>query len=257
MGCTVDCLPYVCTFQRHCKEHHTIVKNIILLCYETLLLLYENEGTPFLSKSCKLEIYCRLCKHVCMQLIFRICACSVANSNWYHVYLWPTVDGFAVLNQHMRTTKVNTMNFSCIANADQLGALFQNTPAARKFQGRDHVHSLLLFHMHIHMAAPQSNPNDSGHTENECCEAAYTQDTCRTIAAYSRAIFENYPYPLVDLFSFPTATIKKYLISGIQPTSADYIEDFCWTPPLPFCLGSEVSGTIRSFIKQVKTVMQT
>lgn len=153
----------------------------------------------------------------------------------------------------MCMTMVNTMNFSCIANADQLCALFQNTPEARKFLRRDYKRTLLLFHMHIHMAASQSSPSNSGHQENECCEAAYTQDTCRTIAVYSRAIFAKSPYPLAILFLFPATFMKKYLISGIPPTSVDYsIEDLCWTPPVPFCVGSGASGTILSFIKQVQ-----
>lgn len=56
------------------------------------------------------------------------------------------------------------------------------------------------------------------------------------------------PYPLVDLFFFPTTTIKKFLISGIQPTVAEYsIEEIYMldtTTPFNFFLGSEVSGTV-------------
>ena len=162
---------------------------------------------------------------------------------YMHVSI-PTADGFVATSQHMCMLDINTMNFSCIANADQLCALFKNTLASNMYRGGGF--SLLLFHMHIQMAALQSSSNASSHLENRCCEASDTQEICRTTAVYSRAIFEALPYPLMKMFTsnlFPDALPKA---------ETESIEDICWTPPLPFCPSSHTDNIIKHFLYQVK-----
>ena len=149
------------------------------------------------------------------------------------------------------------MNFSCIANGDQLCALFKNTLASKMHQGGGST--LLLFQMHIHKAASQSSINASNHPEDKCCEASDTQDICTRKAVYSRAIYEAFPYPLVKMFlvSIPLEQILDYLFSSSLNAAANFnhlMVEICWTPPLPFCLDSHIdtAGIIKDFIYQVK-----
>ena len=148
------------------------------------------------------------------------------------------------------------MNFTCIANADQLCALLQNTPV-------DHwnIKSFLLFHMHIHVAASQDSSSATSHLEDSCCEVSDSQNSCSTTAVYSRPISEFFPYPLlkVFLFSIPANTIWDYFTSGVKSTAFDNsIEEKCWTPPLPFCPNTSTSTTkiVQGAIKQVKNHIQ-
>ena len=162
---------------------------------------------------------------------------------YMHVSI-PTADGFVATSQHMCMLDVNTMNFSCISNSDQLCALFKNTLTSNMY--RVGGFSLLLFHMHIQMAALQSSSNASSHLENRCCEASDTQDICRTTAVYFHAIFEALPYPLMKMF---TSNLISHVFSKAEAAS---IEEICWTPPLPFCLGSHTDDIINHFLHQVK-----
>ena len=144
------------------------------------------------------------------------------------------------MNQDPCKTKGNIRNFSCIANTDQLCALFQNSPTADKIKQRFtrtwaySYWTFLLIHMHIHVAASQ---NVSSHPEDKCCKASDTQDICSTTAVYSRAIFESVPFALQKLFtSVSTDTLSDYFTSGVIPAVLDgTIEEICWTPPFPFC----------------------
>lgn len=143
------------------------------------------------------------------------------------------------------------MNFSCIADADQLCALFQNAPAAMKSYQRDAM-SILLFHIHIRVAESQSSYNASSLLETMCCEASDTPGNCRTTAVYSRDIFLYIPYPLVEVFLFPIFTIEKYLIPDFWPIAyIDPIEEICWMPPLPFCPSNASSPAFAFIIDQV------
>ena len=158
------------------------------------------------------------------------------------------------MNQDLCRTNADTMNFSCIADADQLCALFQNTPAADRRYERI-IKSFLLFHMHVHVAASPNRSTTSSHLEDKCCEASDTQDTCRTTAVYSRAIFEYSPYPLLKLFLISTSAkvIHRYFTSGVTSTALDNtIEEICWTPPYPFCSNTDIAGIVQNIIFQVK-----
>ena len=119
------------------------------------------------------------------------------------------------------------MNFSCIANADQLCALLQNTPAV--WWSPVDRKSFLLFHMPIHVAASQDSSNASSHLEDMCCEASDTQDICSTTAVYSRPIFESVPFTLQKLFLLFTSTdILDYFTSGVISRVLDgTIEEIC------------------------------
>ena len=153
---------------------------------------------------------------------------------------------FVSLNQDFCNPSVKSLNFSCIENADQLQALFQNSLVA----GRMYRTSLLL--IHIRMAASQNSSNVSRHLEDKCtfCEASDTQDICSTTAVYSHAVFELFPYPLVTVFLLPANTIRAYLTHTI--TRGFSIEEVCWTPPLPFCHTSNVGNIIFGSIRQVR-----
>ena len=151
------------------------------------------------------------------------------------------------------------MNFSCIANADQLCALLQNTPSV--WWNRENIKSLLLFHMPFHVAASQESSNASATLEDMCCEASDTQDICSTTAVYSRPIFEYFPYPLLQAFliSIHVDTLLDYFTSCVKPTAlGNSIEEICWTPPLPFCpnTGTSNAHIVQDAINQVKNHIQ-
>ena len=191
--------------------------------------------------------------------------CGILNNYAGSEYILQQIKG-SITKQQFKLTLVvllpitfAAMNFSCIANADQLCALLQNTPAV--WWSPVDRKSFLLFHMPIHVAASQHSSNASSHLEDMCCEASDTQDICSTTAVYSRPIFEYFPYPLLQvfLFSIPANTIWDYFTSGVKSTAFDNsIEEKCWTPPLPFCPNTSTSTTkiVQGAIKQVKNHIQ-
>ena len=191
--------------------------------------------------------------------------CGILNNYARSEYILQRIKGSSAKQQFKLTLVVllpitfAAMNFSCIANADQLCALLQNIPAGQ--WKPENIKSLLLFHMRIHMAASQDSSNATSHLEDMCCEVSDTQDICSTTAVYSRPIFEYFPYPLLQvfLFSIPANTIWDYFTSGVKPTAfGNSIEEKCWTPPLPFCPNTSTSTTkiVQGAIKQVKNHIQ-
>ena len=148
------------------------------------------------------------------------------------------------------------MNFTCIANADQLCALLQNTPAV--WWSPVDIKSLTLIHMPIHVAASQDSFNASSHLEDMCCEVSDTQDICSTTAVYPRPIFESAPFTLQKLFLFSISTdiILDYFTSGVIPKALnETIEEKCWTPPFPFCPNAkDAEVIIMVAISQVKNL---
>ena len=164
-------------------------------------------------------------------------------------------DGYAAMKQDMCMPNVDKMNFSCIANADQLYALFQNTPTAdRRFDWT--TVSFVLFHMHIHVATSSNSSNTSNHLEDKCCETSDTQDTCSTTAVYSRRIYQNFPLLLVDVFQISGvgSNVLNYYTSGdYRLWLSSTLPEICWTPPLPFCTSKYYTGILSDFLYQVKT----
>ena len=151
------------------------------------------------------------------------------------------------------------MNVSCIANADQLCTLLQNTPAV--WWSPEDIKSFLLFHMPINMAASQGSSNATSLLEDKCCKASDTQNSCSTTAVYSQLILEYFPYPLLKVFllSIHADTIWDYFTSGVKPTAlGNSIEEKCWTPPLPFCPNTSTSTTkiVQGAIYKVKNHIQ-
>ena len=112
-------------------------------------------------------------------------------------------DILAALNHHLCLPSVKSLNFTCIETADQLYALFQSTPEVRKTYERKDI-ALLLFHVHIDVAASQRNYSTSNHLESKCCQASNTQgNRCSLTAVYIRSIYEFFPPPLVLVFLIP------------------------------------------------------
>ena len=191
--------------------------------------------------------------------------CGILNNYAGSEYILQQIKG-SITKQQFKLTLVvllpitfAAMNFSCIANADQLCALLQDIPAGQ--WNPENIKSFLLFHMHIHMAASQDSSNATSHLEDMCCEVSDTQDICSTTAVYSRPIFEYFPYLLlkVFLFSIKATTLLDYFTSGVKPTAlGNSIEEKCWTPPLPFCPNTSTSTNtiVQGAISQVKNHIQ-
>ena len=191
--------------------------------------------------------------------------CGILNNYAGSEYILQQIKG-SITKQQFKLTLVvllpitfAAMNFSCIANADQLCALLQNTPAV--WWSLEDRKSLLLFHMPIHVAASQESSNASSHLEDMCCEVSDTQDICSMVTVYFRTIFEYFPYPLLKVFllSIHADTIWDYFTSGVKPTAlGNSIEEKCWTPPLPFCPNISTSTTkiVQGAIYKVKNHIQ-
>ena len=160
----------------------------------------------------------------------------------------------AALNHHLCLPSVKNLNFTCIETADQLYALFQSTPEVRKTYERKDI-ALLLFHVHIDVAASQRNYSTSNPLESKCCQASNTQgNRCSLTAVYIRSIYEFFPPPLVLVFLIPTTTMKEYLKLGSTVLRGlNSIQEICWTPSRPFCPGKEnIGDSINGFVIQVK-----
>ena len=175
-------------------------------------------------------------------------------------------DGFAAKTKNRCLPNVDTMNLSCITDANQLCALFQNSPEARKsYQSNDN--SLLLFHIHIHVAAFRIGFSDSKHVPTKCkfCAASDSPENCTAVAVYSKQDpFVIYPYLLVKMFLYPVYTIAHFIYPNpaFIPPYNSVIAEICWTPPLPFCPGNASNATptpthiIIDFIQKVRSTMQ-